>query len=82
MRQFLRSASAVPGLPRRLEQLDRISVWIFQLDLSTAWSLFHLVAEMQTRFFQRLDALGKTFDAKDDSRPAPWLLPAAIRQWA
>jgi hypothetical protein len=38
-----------------LKQLDGIAVWILQLDLLTAWSCLHLIAEGQARLLQDLN---------------------------
>src|SRR5687767_5377388 len=45
------TAGIVAPLPSRLEQLDRIPVGIFDLDLSTGRPGFHVVSEMNARFF-------------------------------
>src|SRR2546425_6783759 len=36
-------------LVSRLEQLNRIAVRVFQLDLFAAWSYLHLIPEMESR---------------------------------
>src|SRR5258706_8020433 len=57
------------NLPGRLEQLDRIAVWIFQLDLLSRRAGLHLVAKMQPRLLQRLDSPRKVGHAKDHAVP-------------
>ena len=44
-----------PSLTRRLEELDRVSVWVFQLDLTAGGSGFHLIPKPQIGLLQLLD---------------------------
>jgi hypothetical protein len=37
---------------RRLEQLNRIAVGIFNLNLFAAWAYLHFISKMQTSLFQ------------------------------
>jgi len=62
----------------RLEQLQRVSVRVFDLDLFAAGSYFHLIAEVQTRMSQLIDSGWQVLDLKDDSIPASGFLMAAI----
>src|SRR5688572_18936553 len=67
-------------LAGRLEQLDRIAVRVFQLDLPAARPFFQLVAQTQAALLDLSDDLRQLLDAKDYAVPAAGLLAAAIRQ--
>lgn len=57
---FLQRGPHFPKSARsRFEQFDRIAVRIFQLDLFTARTYFHLIAKMKPVFLQLLDASRK-----------------------
>src|SRR5687768_18515078 len=58
------------GLPSRLEELDRIPVRIFHLDLPASRPDLHLVAELHSGFLQRVDPLREIAHAEDHSIPA------------
>jgi hypothetical protein len=54
-RRCMRPALQFAELPSRLEQFDRIAVWVFHLYLSAGRANFHCIAEVNSRRFQRLD---------------------------
>jgi hypothetical protein len=62
-------SSHVP-LSSRLEELNRIPVGIFHLDLLPKWADFHLIAESDTSVLQQLNARGEIFDTQDDAIPS------------
>jgi hypothetical protein len=68
-------------LASRLEQLDRIAVRIFQLDLFAARAYFHLIAKMKPSLLQRLNPRRKIGNVQDHPVPAPGLLLATIWHW-
>jgi hypothetical protein len=51
------------ALSSRLEELNRIPIGIFHLDLLPTWADFHLVAESNTSVLQQLNQRGEIFDA-------------------
>jgi hypothetical protein len=57
-------------LSSRLEELHRISVRIFHLDLPAAGSTLHLIAKLYSRLVQYVDLRRKVGYAKDDSVPS------------
>src|SRR6187402_844481 len=61
-------------LSSRLEELDRIPVRVFHLDLSAARTSLHLIAELHSRVLQRLDLSWKIGHPKDHSIPSPRIL--------
>jgi hypothetical protein len=61
-----------------LEELDRIAVRIFQLNLLTARTDLHRVAERQSGLFQPVNLCGEIGDLKDDAVPSARLLMASI----
>ena len=66
-------------LAGRLEQLDRIAVGIFQLDLFAAGAYFHLIAKMKPGVLQRLSPGRKIRNLEDHPVPPAGLLSATIR---
>ena len=76
------SPSSEYDLLSRLEQFDRIAVRIFQLDLFSAWTYFHLIAKMEPCLLQRLNLSRKIGHLKNYTVPAAGLLTAAIRHRA
>jgi hypothetical protein len=66
-------------LSRRLEELDRVTVQILQLNLFAAGAGFHLVAEAESRFLQHGDSGRKIGDFKNDAVPPARLLLATAR---
>src|SRR5439155_17734594 len=69
-------------LPCRFEELERIAVWILELDLSAPGADFHLVPEMQSGLLQRVDTGGEIRDPKDDPIPTTRFLMTAVGQRA
>src|SRR5262245_45660583 len=69
-------------LPSRLEDLHRVAVGVFELDLLAAGTLFDLVPEAKARLLQLRDAGRQIIDFKDDPVPPPRLLLAAVGQRA
>ena len=45
-------------LTSRFEELDRIAVWVFNLDLAAAWPRFHGVTKHHSSIPQRFDESG------------------------
>src|SRR6185436_19473127 len=68
-----------PRSTRRLEQLDRVAVGIFDLDLSPARPGQHLVPKAEAGFFQSFHALGKIVDPEHDPVPTAGRLFPAVR---
>ena len=66
----------------RLEQLDRVAVRIFNLNLFAARTNLHLVSKTQTRLSQLTDARRQVLHLKQNAVPSAGLLLAAVRQWA
>jgi hypothetical protein len=62
----------------RLEQLDRIAVGIFQLDLPTPRAYFYLIPKMKPTLIQGLDPGMKIGNLEDHAVPAAWFLVATI----
>src|SRR5262245_46893481 len=71
-----------PGLLGRLEQLDGVTVGVFQLDLLAAGTLLDLVAEAETGLLQGFDARRQVINLEDDPVPPARLLFAAVGQRA
>src|SRR6185312_2235422 len=61
------------------KQLNRIAVWILQLDLLAARTGLHLVPEMQPSLFQRFNSSGQVFDLQNYSIPSTRLLLTTVR---
>src|SRR5437762_12481151 len=68
-------------LASRFEQLDRIAVGIFQLDLFAARAYFHLIAKMKPSVLQRLNPRRKIANMEDHPVPAAGFLLATIWHW-
>src|SRR5215471_5616009 len=68
-------------LAGRLEQLDRIAVGIFQLDLFATGAYFHLIAKMKPSDLQRLNPPRKIGNLEDHPVPTAGLLLATIWHW-
>src|SRR5262249_9046714 len=77
-----RQSTARSRLSRRLKELDRIAVGVFDLDLPAARAGLHLVAEAQSRLFQRRDAPRQIRNLQHHTIPAAGLLTATVRQRA
>ena len=70
------AAEPFAELPSRLEQFDRIAVWVFQLNLSAGWAHFHFIAEANFGIRQNLDERRQIRHPQDDPVPsARFLLP-------
>jgi hypothetical protein len=65
-----------------LEQLDRIAVGIFQLDLFAARANLQLIAKMQAGLPEGIDTSRKIAHLKNNSIPAAWLLATTVRHGA
>jgi hypothetical protein len=65
-------------LSSRLEELNRIPVGIFHLNLLATWADFHLIAESDTGVLQQLNARGEIFDAEDDAVPSARFLSTTV----
>ena len=63
------------------KQLNRIAVWILQLDLLAAWTYFHLIPKMPSSLFQRFNSSLQVFDLQNYSISSTRLLLATIRHW-
>src|SRR5262245_6531066 len=66
------------SLSRGLEQLDRIAVRVFDLNLASARTGFHLVAEAEAAALERGDAAWKVRDFQDDAVPPAGLLTLTV----
>jgi hypothetical protein len=64
IRRRREAARLEPHLARRLEQLDRVPVGIFDLDLPAARTGFHVVSKMEADCLQSLNERRKVVDAK------------------
>ena len=62
-----------PDSLSRLEQLDRIAVRIFQLDLLAARADFHVVAKMESGLFQLRDPRSEIGHLKNHAIPSTGL---------
>jgi hypothetical protein len=67
-------------LSGRLEQFNRIAVWIFDLNLFAARTDFHLIAEACSSVLEFTDEGRQFLHVKDDTIPPTRLLLAAIGQ--
>ena len=65
----------------RLEELDRISVGIVELNLSTSRAGFHLITERQPRFLEPLDLTSDVGHTQDNAIPSARFLLAPIGHW-
>jgi hypothetical protein len=65
------------GLSSRLEELDRIPVGIFHLDLPAARTRFHLIAKLHPRALQSVDLCRQIGHSKHHSIPTARLLGLA-----
>ena len=72
----------VAWLSSRLEQLDRVAVWILQQNLPAAGPGLHLVAKLNTGFLQALDPGGKVSHFKHHAIPSARFLSMPIRHCA
>jgi hypothetical protein len=57
-------------LSSRLEEFDRISVRIVQLDLPAAGTSLHLIAKPHSRVFQDIDHAQKVAHSQNDAVPS------------
>lgn len=71
-----------PDLSSRLEELDRVAVRVFQLDLFSAWTCLDLVSKVESGFLQRLNSRWKIRDVKDHAVPPTRFLMTTIRHRA
>jgi hypothetical protein len=62
----------------RLEQLDRVAVRIFNLNLFSARTDLHLISKTQTRLSQLTDARRQVFHLKEHAVPSARLLLTAV----
>ena len=65
-------------LSRRLEQLDRVPIWVLDLDLFATGPGLHLVAETDAGLLERRDAGRKIRHAKHHAVPTARLLSTTI----
>ena len=63
---------------RRLEQLDRIAIGIFYLDLLAAWAGLHVIAKTKACFLQLLNAGVDVVDAQDHAIPPAGFLALSV----
>src|ERR1044071_2175162 len=75
-------ADGDPGLMRRLEQLERVSVRIEQLNLLAAGTRLHLVSEANSGSFQCVHGSREIGHLKHDAIPATGLLRLTVRHRA
>src|SRR5262245_20978227 len=68
----------MPMLPSRLEQLHRVAVGVFELDLLAAGTLLDLVPEAKAGLLHRLDSCRQVIHFEDDPVPPARLLLAAV----
>jgi|SoiMethySBSTD1v2_1073268.scaffolds.fasta_scaffold852852_2 hypothetical protein len=64
---------------RRLEQLERVSVRIQQLDLLAAGTGFYLVSEANSGFLQGVHGSGEVGHLQHDAIPATRLLRLTVK---
>src|SRR6516225_9567104 len=66
----------------QLEQLNRIAVRIFNLNLFAAGAYLHFISKTQTGLFQVSDARRQILHVKEYTVPSAGLLLTAIRHWS
>src|SRR5258705_13192912 len=66
-------------LASSLEQLDRIAVGIFQLDLLASRTYLQLIPKMQSSLFQHFNSSGQVFDLQNYPIPSTRPLLTTIR---
>ena len=66
----------------RLEQLNRIAVGIFNLNLFAAGAYLHFISKTQTRLFQVSNARRQILHLKKHTVPSAGLLLTAIGHWS
>jgi hypothetical protein len=66
----------------RLEQLNRIAVGIFNLNLFAARAYLHFILKTQTRLLQVSDACRQILHLKKHTVPSAGLLLTAIGHWS
>jgi hypothetical protein len=66
-------------LSRWFKELDWIAVRIFNLNLTSAWTGFHLVSKAKAGALERADTAWQVRDSQYDAVPAARLLPLAVR---
>ena len=66
----------------RLEQLNRIAVGIFNLNLFAARAYLHFISKTQTRLFQVSNARRQILHLKKHTVPSAGLLLTAIGHWS
>jgi len=66
----------------RLEQLNRIAVGIFNLDLFATRADFHFVSKTHPGTFQVSNSLRQIIHLKNHAVPPAWLLLTAIGHWS
>src|SRR5262245_2149565 len=67
------------GLSRGFEQFERVAVRIFDLNLSSAWTHFHVVSEGDAGSLQRGDAGREIGNAQHDTIPSAGFLTLTVR---
>src|SRR6266545_4511339 len=72
----------VSGTPGSLVKLDRISVWVLDLDLAPPRADLDLVPEAHAGLPQRLDVRIEIVDVEEESVPAAGLLLPPVGQRA
>ena len=73
--------SVATALPRRLKQLDRIAVRIFDLDLAAAGTGLHLVAKTDAFALECGNTTGEIRNSEHHTIPSAGLLALTIWQW-
>ena len=70
------------SMASRLEQLNRIAVGIFNLDLFATGADLDFISKTQTRLFQLRNARRQILDLKEHTVPSAGLLLTAIAHWS
>src|SRR5688572_3820675 len=73
--------AAVSALSTRwFKQLDRVAIRVFNLNLTSAWTAFHLVAKANADALEHGDTAQEVRDFQHDAVPAARLLTLTVRQ--
>jgi len=83
VKRFVRRAAIEqPSVASRLEQLNRVAVGIFNLNLFAAGAYLHLISKTQTRLFQVRNECRQILHLKEHTVPSAGLLMTAILDWS
>src|SRR5438477_5459845 len=78
----LRLVACGSSMGSRLEQLNRVAVRIFNLNLFAARANFHFISETQTRLFEVSNLRTQILHLKQHTVPPAGLLLTAVGHWS